>query len=288
MRKILSKPAALLCLALLFVACNKQVPSIFDQKLESETLFNPDSESFVSLSKATDIAAAFFSSLDPVTKSSVNFQKTVSSTAVVKDENANNAPMMHIINYTGGGFAIVSATRDYYPILAYSEENSFVFKENPEEMGAVVVWLEETKEAIRQSEDLDDKTQLQIRTLWLEYEPIVNTVVKTKVPDPEQDAAAYQRVTELANRPGQAYFCYRLSDGAAYFPDSQGAYDYYCNLAASVGSPLEYTIVGISTPSTTTFGPLLNTVWHQYNPFNTSCPISSFRTPAGCVAIAMG
>ena len=62
---------------------------------------------------------------------------------------------MHIFNYEDGGFIIVGATRNYYPILAYSDKGSFVLKDD---MGPVDVWLEETKVCIKNSELSDETT----------------------------------------------------------------------------------------------------------------------------------
>lgn len=36
-----------------------------------------------------------------------------------------NIPVMYVINYSGGGFVIISARKTYYPVLAYSDKSNF-------------------------------------------------------------------------------------------------------------------------------------------------------------------
>jgi len=111
--KNLFKFVASLSITLLFFACNKEMNSI--QETQDKELINHSDDSFVSVTKATDIAATFFGQLtnDPLTKS----YDRDTSTETVRDAKNDNAPMMYVINYCGGGFVVVSATKDYYPIL---------------------------------------------------------------------------------------------------------------------------------------------------------------------------
>ncbi|MDR2911095.1 MAG: Spi family protease inhibitor, partial [Bacteroidales bacterium] len=75
---------------------------------------------------------------------------------------------MYVINYPEGGWAIVSATRNYFPVLAHSDKGSFDL-ETASKSG-VSVWMAETKEAMRLSKDLADSVKVQINTQWLAYE----------------------------------------------------------------------------------------------------------------------
>jgi hypothetical protein len=172
--KNLFKFIASLSITLLFFACNKEMNSI--QEIQDKEFINHSDDSFVSVTKATDIAATFFGQLtnDPLTKS----YDRDTSTETVRDAKNDNAPMMYVINYCGGGFVVVSATKDYYPILAYSDENDFVLSDD---MEGVAVWMEETKEAIRQSGSLDEATKAKIHRLWQQYETNVNMISSTVV-----------------------------------------------------------------------------------------------------------
>ena len=107
--KFFFKTMALLSVALLCFACNKENDPTFDQELQAKARLISQNETFVSITKAADVAAVFFGKLknDPLTKSNV----TIASTETICDSKNNNAPMMYVMNYTGGGFVIVSAPK---------------------------------------------------------------------------------------------------------------------------------------------------------------------------------
>ncbi|MCL1973994.1 MAG: C10 family peptidase, partial [Bacteroidetes bacterium] len=187
-------------------------------------------------------------------------------------------------------FVIVGASKDYYPVLAYSEENTFEYNE---EIGGLVIWMEETQEAIRQSENSDEDTKSQMRNLWTKYEPGGSSIidpVKTRASDPAQEAAFQSRISELQNdSEGSEYSYYRLSDVfyEGVFADTYGAYLRFCSMANEFGSPLEYTIVGIKNGyHLDEVGPLLSTHWHQTYPFNASWTTNPDKV-IGCITVAM-
>ena len=65
---------------------------------------------------------------DAVTTRNGSIEPDAFSGKTVKDIKTaygeDNTPSMYIINYEGGGFVLVGATKNYYPILAYSDTNS--------------------------------------------------------------------------------------------------------------------------------------------------------------------
>jgi hypothetical protein len=248
-----------------------------------DVLSSTTKETFVSSTKAAEIATAYFGTLsnNPATKSNVR----ISSTETIVDSRNNNVPIMYVMNYAGGGFVIVGATRNYYPVLAYSDNNHFTITEDMP--FGLTIWLDETKEAIRQSEEMDEETKHEMRNLWSNYE-LTNsnyaTPPKTKSFDPAQEAAFQARISQLQS---EGYECYRLSD-AFYeggFQETYGAYLHYCSIATDFGSPLEYTIFaykgGIYQNEV---GPLLETHWDQEMNFNKEC--SNYPDPAGCGIIS--
>lgn len=275
------KPMALLWVAAtLTSACNKDASITMNREIQDNVLEVPLNETFVSANKAADIATAFFGTLsnNPATKSNAR----IATTETIRDSKRNNEPIMYVMNYADGGFVIVGATKDYYPILAYSDTNNFVYNE---EIGGLVIWMEETKEAIRQSGTLDAETKVGIRNMWREYEPQNDVIffgVKTKSPNPEQDAAFENRKAQLSSSYPDFDF-YRLEDVWRYLPND--AYSDLCDIANNQGFSQYYAIVGVKTVYTNqTVGPLLDTRWGQGDPFNYYCPSNH---PAGCVAIAM-
>jgi len=265
MREKIFKSIVLLSIALLFFACNKEMNS--HQEIQDKEFISHSDDSFVSVTKAADIAATFFDQLtnDPLTKSN----DRVTSTETVRDGKNNNAPMMYVINYSGGGFVVVSATKDYYPILAYSDENDFVLRED---MGGVVVWIEETKEAIRQSGSLDEATKAGIHSLWQQYEANANmtsSTVVTKSLTPGQDLARENRIAEL-NQLG--FTVYSLSSAYANGLISLNNYQGWWGIGDLSGTP-DHTIVAMGVRSESSqVGPFLQTAWDQVSPYNSQVP----------------
>jgi hypothetical protein len=197
--------------------------------------------------------------------------------------------MMYVVNYADGGFVIVGANRGYYPVLAYSEENSFLLSED---MGGVDVWLDETQEVIRQSDSLDEETKSRINSLWRQYEPIVNeisTSVRTKG-TPEQDYAQAVRIAQLNN---MDYICYSLTSAYANGLITYSKYMDFLDGSDAVGAPAEYTIFATGTNhSYSQVGPFLQPlgiIWSQNTPFNNQVPLINGLHPLlGCVAVAAG
>lgn len=265
----------LLSVTVLLFSCTKNATIENYEELE-ETINN---ETFVPILQAIDVAATFLGTLsdDPETKS----KSRLVTTETIRDDK-NYEPLMYIMNYDGGGFTIVSATKSYYPILAYSEDNPFEMKEDMDNM---VVWLDITKESIKQSAGLEDNIKEEIRTLWSSLESSNSssvTPVKTKSPNPEE--YAFQNRTEAlwSSVPDpEAYTIHRLSEMSGEIP--AGLYSELCDLADYYYSPRDYTIVGIKHEySFSQVGPLLSTIWHQDVPFN-----DLINGLAGCGTIAV-
>ena len=256
---IVKQNILLFVIALTLSACSKGNDSILEQELQSETHISSDNETFVSLVKATSVATVFLSqrSNGLLTKS----DDRIASVETIQDSKNNNEPAMYVINY--------------------------------EEIGGLVIWMEETKEAIRQSEDFGAKTKSQMRSLWRQYESITNEIlplVNTKAPTPEQDAARMYRVSELHN---SGYTCYSLADAYANnsvpFLDLGSAYQYYWSIADSYNYPFEYTLLVLkeNVPvSSSLVGHLLTTEWHQTFPFNAQWTSNTFEK-IGCITVAM-
>ena len=153
MKRFISFFAVVPIAAVLLTACNAINISDEGESAIPERqnyVSNPDVS--VSIAEAYDIAGSFFYSdagngLLP-TKSVDSSTKTISKSATIKEDGQD---LMYVFNYEGGGFVIVGSTRNYYPILAYSDKGSF---ELQDDMGPVDVWLDETKFSIKNSSSL--------------------------------------------------------------------------------------------------------------------------------------
>ncbi len=157
-----SKAVTLLCTTLLF-ACSEVDDLNLNNEFakEREVSCQVEEETFVPLEKATKVASLFFSKLtrsDVITRSGSLSVETLS-------ESGN--PLMYVTNYPGGGFVIMVATKNYYPVLAYSDKGSF---EVTDEIKGVSDWLEETKKAVKKSDTLNDTIRSTMQNLWHSYE----------------------------------------------------------------------------------------------------------------------
>jgi hypothetical protein len=130
----------------------------------------------VSSKQALEIAEKFFGMEGGATTKA----SATARVETVRDERSGDSPAMHVVTYPEGGFVIVSATKDYFPVLAWSDENPFDL-ENVSQSG-VSVWMEETKDAIRASEDFDAEAKAQIRQQWLLYEDAGAVLLRTLRP----------------------------------------------------------------------------------------------------------
>ena len=285
MKRVFFNFLVVICTVSFFAACNVNDDLLLDhenQGISQEIPAIIKDETFVSLTDAASVAGAFFNkqSNGALVKSSVVSSKTDALVVMVEDD-INGSPLMYVVNYPEGGFVIVSATRDYYPILAYSEENNF---ELTSEMGGLLVWMDEVKQDIRASSSADDEFKANMRSMWASYktaERSQDAVTNLKSSNPLQEAYD-RRFEELNYQYGYSgwTFCNFYSADlpySAYSQIMQNCENYNC-------SP-EYVIVGIkSTYSNQTVGPLIQTNWHQDFPYNSLVPN---QHSAGCGAVAM-
>jgi len=248
-------------------------------------------ETFVSLDKATEVADLFFNQLikgNVSTRSAVKAQRGSTSIETLSE---SGTPLMYIINYPGGGFVIMGSTKNYYPVLAYSDKNSF---EITSEMNGVSDWLEETKKAIKTSDALKDTIKLAMQNLWKSHEiaDILSSQRTRNAPLRSStyssgEIACWNRCDELQMQYGsEGWNFLPLSQTKHVFDDAGffGVYEDLCYGADFNHSPLNCSIVAYKNVyKNEQVGPLLSTQWYQSAPFNDLCNGYS----AGCGAIAV-
>ena len=277
---------SLLCVALVMLACSSESLYIYE-----DTPFLPETPpvvedfcTFVSTEQASSVAQAFLGRHTDVGVSTRMAGEEPTITTVYE----NGVPKIYIVNYPGGGWVIISATKNYYPVLAFSEEGSF---EISEDMGGALFWLQETKEAISLSEMLDEESRAGLRFLWSSYAPIDNT----KQTEPttrfglewQQENAMWERIGQLRFQHAPDWFrFYPLTSTTVqrYFGNSMQMWQQWYDMARSFGSPPRFTIVAIR--NTQQIDPLLRTRWHQGGPFNYLLP-GQGQYSASCGSVAM-
>jgi hypothetical protein len=246
----------------------------------NEQTVNAES-TFVSIGEAREMANRFLSNLT----GKAEVTRGEDATCLTVQENGTT--VMYVINYSGGGFVVVGATKDYYPILAYSDKNYF---EMPTENNGLSEWLDETKKAVRMSDSFSDSIKESMKRLWDIYYSSpskAGTAAKTRSTSYSSgQMACWEKCDELQMANGaDGWYYMPLSDAKHVFDDAgfNGTYENICFGADFNNSPYECSVVGYKyIYKTDIVGPLLTAKWHQRAPFNDLCD----GDPAGCGAIA--
>ena len=277
---------------MLFVACNGIEKAASDVAPASAVRTADAARSVnVSQGEAAGIADMFLqteagSNRIP-TKSSDSQSKRVSTTATVRDDGQD---LMYVFNYEGGGFVIVGSTRNYYPILAYSDKGSF---ELQDDMGPVDVWLDETKVCIKNSSSQSAETKAQMQQLWARYDGTyvdpTQEILAARRPQTRSvgEDSCWARIEYLQSLYGSEGWTFNSLSNAEYYFDEWGfgdLYDQLCNSAIQNHSDPSETVIGYKYGHeiTTQVGPLVGTEWYQEAPFGNLCPNGT----AGCGPVA--
>ena len=152
-RLFLSSVTALLLVS----ACDKtkEDPIIVPES----TMTNTNS---VSLSQARQVAFMF-------NRDNGNYIPTKGSDFSIKDsftlKNNDNCPILHAINYNGGGFTLVSSDNRLTPILAFSDKGEFSFSEDSSPFG-LKVWIESVNDMIDEANSNGTKQEPDIAAAW--------------------------------------------------------------------------------------------------------------------------
>ena len=157
-----------------FCSCSENSMEPLPIEVDADCVDIVNDESFVPVSQATEVAGLFLAAngKDAVTTRNGSIEPDAFSGKTVKDIKTvygeDNTPSMYIINYEGGGFVIVGATKNYYPILAYSDTNSINIEKAKQ--SGFSIWMDETNWAIKESDMQNAETLANMRSMWEAYE----------------------------------------------------------------------------------------------------------------------
>lgn len=198
----------------------------------------------------------------------------------------NGEVLMYAINYSEGGYLIVSATKKYYPILADVEKGEYT----PSDVSSFLV----DELALIIADTKKNNSDVSFHPAWHKYETQdVSSVFdsRTKVYDSIWDE--YYEVLDgyYDDWIDEGYTVYFLHEQPEDMPND--IYQSYCTIAQededleSIGLDYMYTSVILekTTDSNTNRGPYLLTNWGQGNPWNSMVSGGYFL---GCVTIATG
>lgn len=241
----------------------------------------------VSIEKAIDIASKFlnYRAFPNLASRSEGYKETDGLPIVISDDNGN--PAIYVINYKSGGFVLVSATRNYYPILAFSDKGSFQVPREKESNGSTL-WLNNTKKSITNCLTLNDSIKADIQALWNNYDmPTETSESRSTGSTPEAIQACWNRLYELeAQHAGEGWTFTTLENGESIFSGAgySNTYNELCFSAEFNHSPLNCSVLGwrLSTLREEV-GPFIATQWGQNAPFDN---LMEGEKP-GCAAVAV-
>lgn len=183
--------------------------------------------------------------------------------------------IMYAVNFKAGGYTIISAIKEYYPILAKIETGRY--SDDIYSTGASVL-MREYKEGIKYARTLPEESLEPVRALWAKYEePHAGQWMATKSNDPLTSLIS-ESIREWQEQ-GLSYTF--LNEG----PPKEIPYDVYqrfVDYAAAFSNPnydhlVNCVIIGERTNLWIEITPeLLTTKWAQGYPYN-------FSIPDGCL-----
>lgn len=129
------------------------------------TYLCPGDEYYVTLKEAESIAVSLLSenSIFPDTKVEGG---TIKGAFSINDK--EESPLLHVINYNCGGFAIISADMRLMPVQAYSPTGCFNDDENSYPLG-LKIWIEGIEIAHDTIKKKSDTQSIETKLAWMEF-----------------------------------------------------------------------------------------------------------------------
>ena len=234
----------------------------------------------VTQTEINNILASFNDSTDILHRSIIN------SIDNIRDADGNVAA--YVVNFGyNQGFVIISATKRYCPVIAYSHSGTFEINGNMPD--GLKEWESSVISAIEISKTLPDDSVMLYRRMWKKYEnPMLpkSSLSRTSSDDLLTTAQAIMADSLMAWH--QQGYSYRevdeedlaLVEGAIYplFLDYDPQWKQYACVVEKTNTHIE------NIPN------FLSTTWAQTNGYNMSFPILSDgkRASAGCGPVAAG
>ena len=207
--------------------------------------------------------------------------KQIADVVTISDD--NGAPLMYAVNYENGkGYTLVSAKKDYYPILAQVDNGSY---DKYVEGTGVPVLIDSYKSGIDYWSKQHTDSLMRFRNMWREFEKKdVPAIAITKSGDDIRSEQVQGWISEGAS-------VYQLEYASSILPSD--VYQNFCMTAQAQGNPsydylTESYVVELPIEPTIVKSPMISTSWKQTAPYNYSCPLEGgVRTLVGCGAIAV-
>lgn len=191
----------------------------------------------------------------------------------------DGAPFAYVVNFDGGGFCIVGATKENYPVLAYDERSALTIGSNG---SGIADWIDYTVEAAKYR---TAEEAAAIARQWADYEALPVTPA-SYYDDPVRFAVFNDMINSFDPMTSAVFPLQFLLDNPSsdHVPD-----DILRNariLADQKSCPYQYFIVERINRSVTT-GPYITTSWGQQD-YNSLIIANYGNCPTGCPAVAAG
>lgn len=235
------------------------------------------------------------------TSRSVFSTRTSSETLPIKS--SGGEVVAYAVNYAPTGFAVISATKKYSPILAFSDEGQIT--QSAIDNSGLGWWVSRISDDIVKAEsEIKENTPeyAEVRSEWREYEKKEDMVVRS----PEVGSGYYwflQLRDQMMSTCGMAEidrrnFSYMASQyGHNYSNGDEDTFrelDRLLAISYANNPPVPPSFVWgegfVGQPTETKVMPLLSTYWDQGTPYNLLLPFIDGSLeehwPSGCVTIA--
>ena len=213
------------------------------------------------------------------TKSEI--RTAVSSTSPILGEDGDT--LMYVIQYADQqGYMVVSATKNYHPILVDVEHGEY----NPNQISqsGASLYYDAYKNAIASSQEQPEDQLAQIRMQWSPYEEHIEPIrPKTKSSNDDLISLLEASIEEWEAEGYNYYFLWQCPN---YLPED--IYNRFVSIAESLSNENydiyeNCVILERRVDSQTNIGPLLETAWNQhYFQYGTEL------VPVGCGPVALG
>lgn len=286
-----SKNVSMLLFGAMFflVACqDNAMQEVVDNQLRSSVIA---SEKAAYTTKVTVDDAKKVAELFNGTKADSRSAKVIKEIQVVKDE--NGTPSMYVINFANNkGFVLVSATRNFLPVLAYNNEGNFTIPED--NVNGLGLWMKKAKQNVCIADELPADSTAKFRSEWKKYEEQSGVdFVESRSAASELDQYAIQLTSQWQQNGVE--WC-SLEDAQDFLPAAQ--YQAWSELAAGAidlsyqdVNYLTYSFVVTEVTDTGSGGidNFIFTNWNQMGGYNDRIQAenSGKDYPAGCTTIAM-
>lgn len=287
---MMKKTTYVLTLALLVSCSTDEIVNVNKLSNTENTVYvaYPDTTKIVTMEDVQSVAKMF---QHPTLQSRSNAEKEIADINPVYGGN-NGMPLFYIINYKGNeGFIIISGSKDYLPVLAYSPTGTF----NMDVVGndGVSGWMNQQKEILSNTVDFPDSLKCNFRLMWENYTH--KMIPYKELASSRSQSDVYSFISSsITSWEAEGYTVYMLAD----FKNTSE----FSNLPSEVQQQLLTLPSGYANPNyggveNVSFvlkkatgnyhhkAPLLQTTWNSESGFNANVPNNA---PLSCATVAAG